>query len=64
MITHPRVGMDVEVKDRPGTWMIVGFNGQNVDVVSIDSPGEVVSLLPSRLRETWPADAPKWRRAA
>ena len=51
---HVRCGMDVQVRTRPGHWMIVGFDGQKARVVSVDVPGEPILTVPvSMLRPLW-----------
>jgi hypothetical protein len=50
--------MDVEVKGRPGTWMIVEvIEPLRVRVVSVDAPGDVASVTFMECRELWPAGA-------
>lgn len=48
-----RCHMDVEVKGRPGWWMVVGFPGRRVRVVQVDAPGTMIDVPAGDLRPIW-----------
>ena len=48
-----RAGMDVEVRGKPGEWMVAGFDGRRVKVVSLDAPGDVQTVSAADLRPIW-----------
>ena len=48
-----RAGMDVEVWGKPGEWMVAGFDGRRVKVVSLDAPGDVKTVSAADLRPIW-----------
>jgi len=54
-LAHPKVGMDVEIRDTAGRWMIIAFGASRaVRVASLEWPGDVRWVGLGELREAWP----------